>query len=72
MRDKCSDLSTMKIIPIRFEHHGREYNARFTHTPPDTTVWYLTDNKGTYLGKLRRHNDSWIFDDTDPGLNDTI
>ena len=56
----------MKIIPIKFEHHGKEYAGRFTHTQPDTSIWYLTDNKNSHLGKLRRHNDSWIFDDSDP------
>jgi hypothetical protein len=52
-------------IPITFEHSGKKYIGSFSSVHgAGQNVWYLTDNKNFYLGRLRLSRDQWVFDAT--------
>jgi hypothetical protein len=58
----------MNLKPIQFEQDGNEYKASMSQVPGagNEGIWYLRDNKGHYLGKLRTHHGKWFFDDANP------
>ena len=58
----------MDKAPISFKHRGKEFKAFFSEIngAGDTTVWYLDDVKGYYLGRLRLSHGEWVFDESRP------
>ena len=51
-------------IPISFEYKGKEFKGTLSDVmgAGDTLVFYLNDDRNYYCGRLRRHNNEWVFD----------
>lgn len=62
----------MQDVPIKFEHHGKEYSGRFSAVggADGKWIWYLLDDTGNLLGVLRINEhtkNTWVFDDLSDG-----
>ena len=59
----------MTDIPITFEHRRKKFTGHFglVAGAGSISVWHLGDDKGFYLGRLRKDNsDDWVFDESYP------
>lgn len=58
-------LYSMNKIPVTFTHEGKEYSGTLDQVQGvgATSVYHLMIDR-FYWGRLRRYNESWVFDPT--------
>lgn len=62
----------MERIPVTFEHNEKTFTGHLGKVmgAGSGSVWYLMDDKDFYKGRLRKHNDQWVFDSSKDDLSE--
>lgn len=60
----------MNKIPVTFTHNQKQYSGTLSKVQGagDTSTFHL-EIDGYYKGRLRRYNDTWVFD-SNSGMED--